>query len=67
MSQSVDKYYILQVIVAPGPKYCCFARWGRTGTPGQSKAWDAKDESDAIELFTAKYTEQTSQWVTEPT
>lgn len=63
VSKNSDKYYILQVIVDPAGNYHTWARWGRTGTAGQSQQWDAKDEEDAIRIFAGKFLEKTgNEW-----
>ena len=36
-----------------------WARWGRTGTAGQSQLWAAKSEADAVRIFEEKYEEKT--------
>mmetsp|Transcript_19383 Transcript_19383/g.41946 ORF Transcript_19383/g.41946 Transcript_19383/m.41946 type:complete len:849 (-) Transcript_19383:893-3439(-) len=63
ISKNSDKYYLLQVIVSSSGSYHTWARWGRTGTAGQSQMWDAEGEEDAISIFEDKYKEKTGcEW-----
>lgn len=59
VSQNTDKYYLLQVISSPQGSYHTWARWGRTGTAGQSQRWDHDDEDQAVEIFAEKFKEKT--------
>lgn len=51
----------MQVIVALSGTCCTWARWGRTGTAGQSQLWQAQDEDDAVKIFCEKYEEKTGE------
>jgi predicted DNA-binding WGR domain protein len=49
----------LKVIIDASGDAHTWARWGRTGTAGQSQVWKAKDEAKAVSIFTDKYKEKT--------
>ncbi|OQR84554.1 hypothetical protein ACHHYP_13251 [Achlya hypogyna] len=61
---NTDKYYLLQAIQA-GESYHVFARWGRTGTAGQSKLDGPFTAVEAQAAFDAKFLDKTGNtWAT---
>ncbi|KDO25317.1 hypothetical protein SPRG_20726 [Saprolegnia parasitica CBS 223.65] len=63
IAKNMDKYYLLQAIRAePDAAFFVFARWGRTGSAGQSKLEGPFSTSDEAQAeFDKKFLEKTGQ------
>lgn len=55
----------MQVIIDASGGAHTWARWGRTGTAGQSQIWKANSEEEAISIFAEKFKEKTgtAEWL----
>ncbi|GMH37477.1 hypothetical protein BSKO_05350 [Bryopsis sp. KO-2023] len=53
-----DAFFLLQIIDSDG-EFCCFFRWGRTGSEGECEKVAATSEVDAIDTFNSKFGDKT--------